>query len=183
MKRALLSTAAATMILGLAACGSDTAEVSNDSAVSETEVSDTAEIAQAPAKRPVFLGVEGGNIAVGGYDVTSYFSEDGVPVEGSEEFSVEYGDAVYQFASAENAAKFEANPASFVPQYGGHCAWAMSNGKLAPGDPKLAKIVDGKLYLNFNQDVQKDWLSDIPGYIEKSEAAWPTIPDDAVFGS
>ena len=122
-------------------------------------------------------------VAVSGYDVTSYFVDEGAPVEGSEEFAVQYGDAVYHFASAENKEKFIADPAAFVPQYGGHCAWAMASGNLAPGDPTLAKIVDGKLYLNFNKDVQKDWLSDVPGYIEKSEAAWPTVPDDKAFGA
>lgn len=184
MKKALLSTVAATMILGLAACGNETTEGKAD----ETTAAETAEVASnellviEAAKRPVFVGVDGGNVAVSGYDVTSYFTADGTPAKGSEEFAVQYGDAVYHFASAENKEKFIADPAAFVPQYGGHCAWAMASGKLAPGDPTLAKIVDGKLYLNFNTDVQKDWNSDIPGYLEKSEAAWPTIPDDKALG-
>ena len=177
MKKTLLSASAATIIFGLAACGS-----TNESGTVEETASETEAVAEVPT-RPVFTGVEGGNIAVSGYDVTSYFTGEGVPVEGSADHSVEYGGAVYHFASAENATKFEADPAAFVPQYGGHCAWAMSNGKLAPGDATLAKVVDGKLYLNFNADVQKTWLGDIPGFIEKSEAAWPTIPDDAKFGA
>lgn len=182
MKRALSSAAAATIILGLAACGNsgDTATGGEDTAAEAT--SDELVVIEA-AKRPVFLGVEGGNVAVSGYDVTSYFTDEGTPVLGSEDHKVQYGEAVYHFASAENKEKFIADPAAFVPQYGGHCAWAMSKGNLAPGNATLAKIVDGKLYLNFNEDVQKDWLSDIPGYVEKSEAVWPTIPDDAVFGA
>lgn len=178
MKKILLPTLAATMVFGLAACGSETTEVEADNTLAAE-----ADVTEVEVTRPVFTGVDGGNVAVGGYDVTSYFTGEGVPVEGNAEHSVEYGGAVYQFASAENAAKFEAEPASFVPAYGGHCAWAMASGNLAPGDPKLAKIVDGKLYLNFNEEVQKDWNSNISGYIEKSEAAWPTIPDDAKFGS
>lgn len=181
MKKAFLSPVAATIIFGLAACGSNAPEASNE--VQPDDVAEVADVAEVKVNRPVFTGVDGGNVAVSGYDVTSYFTGDGVPVEGSEEHSVEYGGAVYHFASAENAEKFSAEPASFVPAYGGHCAWAMSKGNLAPGDPTLAKIVDGKLFLNFNTDVQKDWLSDIPGYIEKSEAAWPTIPNDAKFGA
>lgn len=181
MKKTLLSSAAATLLFGLAACGTGDTPVAEEAATAETE---TNEISVIEAdKRPVFYGNESGNIAVSGYDVTSYFAGEGVPVKGSEEFSVQYGDAVYQFASAENKAEFVADPAAFVPQYGGHCAWAMSNGRLAPGDPTLYKIEDGKLYLNFNKDVQTNWLKDIPGYLEKSEAAWPTIADDASVGN
>jgi len=181
MKKKLLSSAAATIIFGLAACG--TGNDSADNATTESEVASEAEAVAEVAKRPVFLGVDGDQPAVSGYDVTTYFTGEGVPIEGDAQFNVEYGGAVYHFVSAENAEKFSADPASFVPQYGGHCAWAMSKGNLAPGDATLSKIVDGKLYLNFNKNVQKDWLSDIPGYLEKSEAAWPTIPDDAVFGA
>ncbi len=183
MNKTLLSSAAATIIFGLTACGSgeDYANSGNETAVSETAADELVVIEA--AKRPVFLGVEGGNVAVSGYDVTSYFTDDGTPVLGSEDFSVQYGEAVYHFASAANKEKFIGDPAAFVPKYGGHCAWAMSKGNLAPGNATLAKVVDGELFLNFNKKVQKDWLSDIPGYVEKSEAAWPTVPDDAVFGA
>ena len=131
---------------------------------------------------PVFVNPNGpSNVAVSGYDAVSYFEGDGVPVEGTKEFGVNYNGADYYFASAENAEKFKADPAAFAPQYGGHCAWAMSRGRLASGDPTKYKIVDGKLYLNFNQMVQDTWLTDIPGFIEKADAAWPKVPEDATF--
>src|SRR3546814_4932257 len=79
---------------------------------------------QAYAK-PVYVGVDGGNIAVSGYDAVSYFEGDGVPVKGDAAFAVEHDGAVYHFASADHAAKFRADPAAFMPRYGGHCAWAM----------------------------------------------------------
>jgi len=133
-------------------------------------------------RRPVFTGVDGGNVAIGGYDAVSYFEGDGTPVEGSSEHVISYNGTDYQFASAENAEKFAAEPAKFVPAYGGHCAWAMSNGKLAPGDPTIYKIVDGKLFLNYNKEVQETWLGETADFIAKSEKAWPTIADDAKFG-
>ena len=37
------------------------------------------------------------------------------------------------------------------------------------------KIVDGKLYLNYSQEIQKKWEMDIPGYIEKAEGNWPGV--------
>jgi hypothetical protein len=37
------------------------------------------------------------------------------------------------------------------------------------------KIVDGKLYLNLNKDIQGKWMKDIPGYIEKADRNWPGV--------
>jgi hypothetical protein len=39
------------------------------------------------------------------------------------------------------------------------------------------KIVDGKLYLNYNREIQKKWAKDIPGYIEKADKNWPDVLD------
>ena len=39
------------------------------------------------------------------------------------------------------------------------------------------KIVDGKLYLNYNRKIQKKWEKDIPGYIEKANENWPSVLD------
>lgn len=131
---------------------------------------------------PVYLGVEGGNVAVSGYDVVSYFEEGGVPVKGDAAFAVEHDGAVYHFANAEHAARFAADPAAFMPQYGGHCAWAMSRGYLAPGDPLQYAIVGGKLYLNFNAEVKAKWDTDRTGFIAAAEKNWAVIPADAKFG-
>ena len=130
---------------------------------------------------PTYTG-EQGTVAAGGYDVTSYFSADGKPELGSKAFTVVHRGAQYHFTSAASADKFKASPDAFSPAYGGHCAWAMSRGSLAPGDPTKYRIVNGKLYLNFNQQVQDMWVKDIPGFISKAEAEWPTIPDSAKFG-
>ena len=37
------------------------------------------------------------------------------------------------------------------------------------------KIVDGKLYLNYNRKIQEKWMKDIPGYIKKADANWPAV--------
>jgi len=131
---------------------------------------------------PVFVGVEGENIAVGGYDTVSYFQGSGKPVKGNARYKVEYDGAEWHFSSQANADKFKADPGAYAPQYGGHCAWAMARGSLAPGDPTLYRVVDGKLYLNFNRDVQKMWVKDIAGFIAKANIAWTQLPDGARFG-
>lgn len=139
--------------------------------------------APAQADGGVFVGVEGANIAVSGYDTVSYFQGSGAPVKGNARFKVNHDGAVFHFSSQENADLFAANPDAYAPQYGGHCAWAMSRGSLAPGDPTLYKIHDGKLYLNFNRDVQTTWLGDIEGFISKSDPAWTKIPEGKRFGA
>ena len=131
---------------------------------------------------PVFIDPDGpANVAVSGYDTVSYFADDAVPVMGDPAHQVEYNGVSYYFSSAENAALFEADPSQYAPQYGGHCAWAMSRGRLAPGDPTQFSVVDGKLYLNFNAAVKAMWVQDIPGFIALADAAWPGIPADARF--
>ncbi|MEL6876667.1 MAG: YHS domain-containing (seleno)protein, partial [Pseudomonadota bacterium] len=131
---------------------------------------------------PVHTASKGETLAVSGYDTVSYFEGDGVPVEGSEEFTVRYEGFDYRFASEENAQKFIAEPAKYAPAYGGYCAWAIgANDALAPGDPNVYEIVDGKLYLNFNEDVQDRWEEDIPGFIEAGDTNYPTHSPDEHF--
>ena len=47
------------------------------------------------------------------------------------------------------------------------------------GDPMLWKIVDGKLYLNLNPDMQKKWERDIPGHMTKADTNWSVMQDKA----
>lgn len=131
---------------------------------------------------PVNIGRQGA-IAVSGYDAVSYFTGDGTPIKGSPSHAVQHMGAVYHFATAANAETFAADPERYAPQYGGHCAWAMARGSLAPGDPLQSRIVDGRLYLNYNAQVRAMWLKDIPGFIASADKRWPSIPDDAKFGN
>lgn len=115
-----------------------------------------------------------GNTAIHGYDPVAYF-EEGRPVEGSGEYEHAWMGADWRFARAENRDRFAADPERYAPQYGGYCAYAVSQGTTADIDPEAWKVVDGKLYLNLSKDVQKLWEQDIPGYIEKADANWPEI--------
>ena len=51
----------------------------------------------------------------------------------------------------------------------------VSVGAKFDGDPSLWRIVDGKLYLNLNREIQKKWQEDIPGNIKKAEGNWQRI--------
>lgn len=85
------------------------------------------------------------HLAMRGYDPVTYF--DGSPAMGDPAFSSTYEGATIYFASEANKTKFDAKPDSFAAQYGGWCAFAMSEGKLFDVDPMRYKITDGKLYL------------------------------------
>ncbi len=50
-------------------------------------------------------------------------------------------------------------------------------------DPAAYRVVDGRLYLNANKDVQKRWLDDVPGNIAAAEKNWPTLKDKVPKGS
>ncbi len=110
-----------------------------------------------------------------GYDVVAYFT-DNKPVQGSDKYTTSYRGVTWQFASAEHRDTFKADPAHFAPQYGGFCSWGVSQGKLFDVDPVNGwKVVDGKLYLNFNADIHKVWEKDSSGYIAKAEKNWPGL--------
>lgn len=113
-------------------------------------------------------------VAIRGYDPVAYFT-DGKPVKGKAEHTVRYEGAKWQFASKANAEKFKADPVKYAPQYGGYCAWAVSQGYTASIDPQAWKVVDGKLYLNYSKGVQSQWQQDIPGNITKADSNWPGV--------
>ena len=69
-------------------------------------------------------------VAIRGTDPVAYFTENR-PVEGSKKFTAIHYGAEFRFTSAENLAKFTANPEKYAPQYGGYCAWAVSLGYTA----------------------------------------------------
>lgn len=115
-----------------------------------------------------------GGTAVRGYDVVAYFNES-KPVEGWKEFSHEWGGTTWHFATAANRGAFAAAPEQFAPQYGGFCAWAVSQGYTAKIDPDAWTIVDGKLYLNYSKSIQTQWQEDIPGNITKANGNWPGL--------
>lgn len=127
----------------------------------------------ANAEPPIYTGVFS-NTALQGHDPVAYFAE-GKPVKGRDEFTTEYMGAQFKFASADNRDAFLADPEAYAPQYGGYCAWAMADGKHAKGDARYWKVVDGKLYLNYNKNIQKKWDADIPGFIEKANSEWAAI--------
>lgn len=123
---------------------------------------------------PVFSNWRG--VAIRGADPVAYFTE-GRAVDGDSEYAVTYMGATWHFANAENKAAFESSPERYAPQYGGYCAWAVSQGYTASVDPEAFTIVDGRLYLNYSASVMKTWLADRDALIATADANWPGLRD------
>ncbi len=116
------------------------------------------------------------DLSAGGFDVVSFHM--GSPLKGDPKLSIEWKNAQWQFATKANLETFMAAPETYAPAYGGYCAWALAENKLAKGSPKYWTVKDGILYLNFNQKIQDRWLKDIDGFITKADANWPKILQD-----
>lgn len=136
-----------------------------------------ASVALAPAAKaadPVYKG-SFSDKAVSGYDTVAYFKE-GKPVKGSPQFKTQYKGATWLFSSQENLDAFKASPEKYAPQYGGYCAYAVAaKNDLVSADPEAWKIVDGKLYLNYDKDIQADWVAKQSEYIKQGNANWPNL--------
>ncbi|MAT91135.1 MAG: hypothetical protein CME59_00890 [Halioglobus sp.] len=119
----------------------------------------------------VQINTDANDLAIHGYDAVSYFTQTG-PVKGEPRYSASYNDAIYHFASAANRDAFRADPARYAPQFGGYCAMGVALNKKLDVDPMAWRIVDGKLYLNLNKQVQRKWQEDVPGNISTAERNW-----------
>ena len=113
--------------------------------------------------------------AIRGYDTVAYFTE-GKPVEGDSEFTYRWMDAKWYFANAANRDAFAKEPKRYAPQYGGYCAWAVSQNYTASIDPEAWKVVDGKLYLNYSKDLQAQWIAGgLDKLILQGDQNWPEL--------
>lgn len=113
-------------------------------------------------------------VAIRGTDTVAYFTEHKA-VTGKDEFTTEWKGARWKFSSKENLEKFKTDPAKYAPQYGGYCAYGTANGHLVKIEPDQFTIRDGKLYLNYDADVQKKWSKDPQGNIKKADANFESL--------
>ena len=134
---------------------------------------------QAPAfafdkTSPAPVNVEAGQVILKGFDAVAYVTQNQA-VKGSAEFTAGHDGVTYHFASAANRDAFTADPARFVPAFGGFCAMGVALGVKYDIDPEAFTVVNGRLYMNLNKSVQKEWRQNIGGNIATAETKWPTI--------
>lgn len=114
------------------------------------------------------------DVILAGHDAVAYFTE-GKPVLGDPKYTAIHKDAIYRFSSVENRYLFKQNPEKFEPAYGGFCAFGATFGKKFEIDGKAFEIVDGKLYVNKNQQVYDAWKQNIPKHLKEANTEWPEI--------
>lgn len=115
-----------------------------------------------------------GNVAIKGYDPVAYFTEEKA-VRGKEAISHKWLGAEWQFSNEAHKSLFVANPVKYAPQYGGFCADGVAYETTTTNiDPQAWRIIDGKLYLNFDEGAAIE-IEEVEGQIDKANQNWPRI--------
>lgn len=127
-----------------------------------------------PAVRQKQFNLEKG-LAIQGYDPVAYFTQNKA-VKGSATNTLTLKGVTYRFASPANLALFQANPATYEPQYGGWCAYAMgATGEKVEIDPETFKITGGKLFLfyhSFINNTLTKWNKDETNLHKQADQSW-----------
>ena len=121
-------------------------------------------------------GILGGrtDTAINGYDPVAYFTV-GKPVKGLDTLAYEWMGAKWKFSSQANLDLFKANPEKFAPQYGGYCAYGVVQDALVKVEPEQFTVREGKLYLNYNAEIQAKWLKDPAGFIKQADTKFTEL--------
>jgi YHS domain-containing protein len=122
------------------------------------------------------LNLDKNGVAIQGYDPVAFFTQNH-PVKGKAEFQSTYNGARYQFASPEDKAEFDKNPAKYEPQFGGYCAYGASQGHTAPVKIEAFQIVNGRLLMQYDLDVKKEFNKDQAGNLKLADEKWPGLVD------
>ena len=109
------------------------------------------------------------SVALDGYDLVAYF-KDKSATKGSEEHAVRYGDTVYYFASEAHQNAFIANPAKYLPRFGGFCPVNLRQGTAEKGDPKKFVVHNGRLYICSSAAAAETFAGEPEKVIQEAEA-------------
>ena len=112
--------------------------------------------------------------AINGYDTVAYFTV-GKPVKGLDSLVHDWSGAKWKFSTQAHLDLFKANPEKYAPQYGGYCAYGVTQGHLVKVEPDQFTVREGKLYLNYDADVQAKWSKDPAGYIKAADSQFPAL--------
>jgi YHS domain-containing protein len=72
------------------------------------------------------LNVNHSGVAISGYDPVAYFTT-AKALKGSPEITATYAGGTYRFSTTANRDAFLADPARYLPVYGGYCAYGVAH--------------------------------------------------------
>jgi YHS domain-containing protein len=128
-----------------------------------------------PVRGKFLVNVDEQGVALqGGHDPVAFFTQQ-KPVKGNPTYQTAYKGAIYYFASADNKAAFEKDPAKYEPQFGGFCGYAASINKVSPISVEQFEILDGRLVLQHNKKAWDLWHQDVPNNLRKADQNWPGL--------
>ena len=113
-------------------------------------------------------------VAVQGYDIVAYFTES-KPVKGSSDITAAHDGVTYFFSTEEHKALFLENPETYLPAYGGYCAYAVAKGSTAPIQPRQWVVYEERLFLNFSSGTQRIFTADLAEMVARADRNWPGI--------
>ena len=111
-----------------------------------------------------------------GYDPVAYFIL-GQPLRGKPDLKANLPERTYYFASSENKALFDANPAKYEPQYGGFCSSGAAFAVKLGSDPTAWQIHEGRLFIFGDVLGQAAWQVDPAWNLAHGDRLWPVIQD------
>lgn len=115
-----------------------------------------------------------GGIALSGYDVVAYFTEQRA-VEGDADYALSWRGATWYFAGPDTLMAFEMNPEAYAPQFGGYCAYAVAEGRTGPSEPEAFFLREGRLYFMNDARMLDEVEGDLAGIVAEAEEHWPAV--------
>lgn len=120
------------------------------------------------------ITLTGNPLGMHGFDPVSVIDTDS-PEIGNAVYTATHDGVDYYFATKAAQELFEENPAAFLPQFGGFCAYGVYVGKKLDGDVRFADVVDGKLYLFVNAAVFEKYLENRDEVLRVAHDKWSSI--------
>jgi len=112
-------------------------------------------------------------LGLAGYDPVAYGA--GNARAGKKSLTTNFGGVEYRFATEAARSSFLASPATFEPQYGGWCAWAMSQGKKVAVDPTAFVRDEAGLFVFYNADKRDEWIAARKQMVRDANVKWSEI--------
>ena len=125
------------------------------------------------------INVDEHGVALRGYDPVAYF-DGGKPTHGVATIFVSYEGTRYLFASEAHRKAFLDAPTKYIPQFGGFCALGTAEGEKVDADPQTGEVINGKLYVNFNEKALGIFNKDQSGTIAHAQQNWQAVQKKAL---
>jgi hypothetical protein len=113
-------------------------------------------------------------LAISGFDPVAYFI-DGSAALGRGEFEYAFAGAVWRFRNEGNRGAFIADPATYMPRFGGYDPTAVARGVAVPGNPRLWTISGKQLFLFSTPQARDLFIADAGQLTATADRKWPSV--------